>query len=174
MAELERDRHLVLLQDALAALDEPLIPFIADALGVETRIDLVARDPHGGAVVILVAHAGGELERLGEALAQATWLEARLGDWSQLAPELGLRPERGVRALLVARDFDERSRLAAAALGPERLRLARLEGRDEAPGLRILGPPGASAPSAHRPRGRPLRSRFRTGLRDEDLGFSAG
>jgi hypothetical protein len=174
MPEARRDRDRALLEEALAGLEEPLVPFLSDALGVETHIDLVARDGAGGAVVVLLARGGRELERLGEALAQTAWLEARLGDWSRLAPELGLRPERGVRALLVARDFDERTRLAAAALGPGRVRLGRLEGPDHAPGLRLLGPAGAPAPRQAAPAQPALRSTFRTGLRDEDLASSTG
>jgi hypothetical protein len=173
MPEPGRGRHPALLERALSRWEESLEPFLSDALGAETRIDLVARDGQGGAVVVLMAEAGRDLERLAEALAQAAWLAPRLGDWARLAPELRLRPERGATALLVARDFDERTRLAARALGPARIRLARLEGSDETPTLRLVdaAPSGSLAPRG--PAKTPLRSVFRTGLRDEDLSSSS-
>lgn len=167
-----RRQELALVDSALARLEEPLVPFLRDALGVETRIDLVARCPLGGAVVVLLASPGSELEGLGDALAQAAWLGPRIADWARLAPELRLAPERGVRALLIGREIDERTRLAAGAVGPERVQLARLEGDREPALLRVLGTP-SRRPTA-RPVERPaLRSVFRTGLREEDLALPA-
>lgn len=167
-----RQRDLALVKGALAGLAEPLEPFLSDALGVETHMDLVARCPAGGAVVVLLADPGTELERLGEAVAQAAWLGARIADWSRLAPSLRLDPQRGVRALLIAREFDDRTRLAASALGVERVQLARLEASREPARLRLLGGPSRrrALPSD---RGPVLRSVFRTGLREEDLALPA-
>ena len=45
------------------------------------------------------------------------WVEARLRDWRQLAPGLGLRPEAGVRVWLLAPRFRTESLAAARAAG---------------------------------------------------------
>jgi len=124
-AERRAQRERLALRGALLRLTPPLEAIAEDVLGLVSRIDLVTRDPDGAVTAVLVADAGADLARLGEGIAQRVWLEPRLGDWNQLAPHLGLAPERGVRLLLVATRFDERTRAAADALGPDRVRLAK-------------------------------------------------
>lgn len=146
-----------------------------DVLGEESRIDLVAVDPTGAAVVVLVGDAGDDLELVGRGIAQRAWVEARLRDWRQLAPGLGLRPEAGVRICLLCRDFRAETRAAARALGAERLTLIRYRcvagvGGDLAVLLEHAvfeaagdaSPPGTEPPAAT----------FRTGLTDADLGLT--
>jgi hypothetical protein len=164
--ERRNQRERLALRGALLRLTPPLEAIAEDVLGLVSRIDLVARDPDGAVSVILVASAGADLARLGEGIAQRVWLEPRLADWNQLAPHLGLAPERGVRLLVVAPRFDERTRVAAGALGPELVRLAeRLPRGDLDVDLHLLdaqpaGPPRAPA-VVHRP-----DTGFRRSLRD--------
>lgn len=159
----------------LAQLPEPLEVLVEELLGLESRIDLLARDPRGQVVLVLLAEPGGDLARLTDALAQRAWSEARIGDWARLAPERGLRPDLGVRVLLLAPRFDPRTLAAAESLPAGRVELATYRvlrdeaglADDEAPGVLLdgvdAGRAGAAVPADER---RP-RSRFRTGLRDE-------
>lgn len=147
-------------------LTPPLEAIAEDVLGLVSRIDLVARDPDGAVTLILVANAGADLARLSEGIAQRVWLAPRLADWNQLAPHLGLAAERGVRLLLVAPRFDERTRAAAEALGPDLVRLAeRLPRGDLDVELHLLeAPPSEPVQPLATP---PLRDTgFRSGLRD--------
>ena len=73
---------------------------------------------------MLVGEAGEDLEMVSLGLAQAEWVKARLGDWLQLAPELPLRSEFGVRAQLLCPSFRPQARAAARALGSARIGLA--------------------------------------------------
>ena len=122
--ERRAQRERLALRGALLRLTPPLEVIAEDVLGLVSRIDLVARDPDGAVTLVLVANTGGDLPRLGEGIAQRVWLAPRLADWNQLAPHLGLAAERGVRLLIVAPRFDERTRAAAEALGPDLVRLA--------------------------------------------------
>ena len=160
-------RERLALRGALLRLTPPLETIAEDVLGVVSRIDLVTRDPDGAVTVVLVARAGEDLARLGEGVAQRAWLGPRLADWNQLAPHLALAAERGTRRLLVAPRFDDRTRAAVEALGPDGVRLAELIPRGDLDvELRVIEfdrpvettqPP---APSQHRESG------FRSGLRD--------
>lgn len=161
----QRDR--LALRGALLRLTPPLETIVEDVLGVVSRIDLVTRDPDGAVTVVLVAQAGADLARLAEGIAQRAWLAPRLADWNQLAPHLALAADRGARLLLVAPRFDDRTRAAVEALGPDGVRLAELFPRGDLDvELRVLefGAPGEStqpqAPSTRRESG------FRSGLRD--------
>lgn len=129
--ERRAQRERLALRGALLRLTPPLEAIAEDVLGLVSRIDLVARDPDGAVTLVLVAGAGGDLARLGEGIAQRVWLAPRLPDWNQLAPHLGLAAEHGVRVLLVAARFDERTRAAADALGPGLVRLAQQLPRGE-------------------------------------------
>ena len=164
--ERRAQRERLALRGALLRLTPPLEAIAEDVLGLVSRIDLVARDPDGAVTAVLVASAGADLARLGEGIAQRVWLGPRLADWNQLAPHLGLTPERGVRLLLVAPRFDERTRAAADALGPDLVRLAeRLPRGDLDVDLHLLDAPAADplrAPAAP-PR---ADTGFRTSLRD--------
>jgi len=160
----QRDR--LALRGALLRLTPPLEAIAEEVLGLVSRIDLVARDPDGAVTLILVANAGADLARLGEGIAQRVWLAPRLADWNQLAPHLGLAVERGVRLLLVAPRFDERTRVAADALGPDLVRLAeRLPRGDLDVELHLLEAPGSEAAQLLNPPAR-RETGFRSSLRD--------
>jgi hypothetical protein len=143
-------------------------------LGADGRIDLVALDPQGGVVLALLADDGLDLELVGRALAQRAWVEARLRDWLQLSPRLGIDPEAPVRVLLLAPSFGAPARAAGRALGAALVDLVAyrcvqnggavavlLEPiRDRAPGGRGLGESDR------------LLSTFRSGLGDADLSLT--
>jgi hypothetical protein len=167
MVERRSSRERLALRGALLRLTPPLETIAEDVLGVVSRMDLVTRDPDGAVTVVLVAPPGADLTRLAEGIAQRAWLGLRLPDWNQLAPHLALATDRGVRLLLAAARFDDRTRAAADALGADQVRLAELLPRGDLDvELRLLeaptetGQPPPSAPSPRRDSG------FRTGLRD--------
>jgi len=191
------------LRHWLLSLQPPLAVFAQDVLGSDDRIDLVARDEHGGVILILVDHRladlPGSLERppdaalLARALAQIEWLQARLPDWAQLAPGLSLAGEHPVRAWLVAPSFDAGTRAAARVLG-ERIRLveARPAGLPlrvrlddvEAPAAVPAEPPGpgedgargddpAPGPEPEPPPALGTAGVFRSGLSEADLRLDA-
>ena len=165
-AERRAERERLALRGALLRLTPPLEAIAEDVLGLVSRIDLVARDPDGAVTLILVAGAGADLARLGEGIAQGVWLAPRLADWDQLAPHLGLAAERGVRLLLVAPRFDERTRAAADALGPDLVRLAQGVPRGDLDlDLQLLD---AQDSELSQPLAAPARhgTGFRSGLRD--------
>jgi len=99
-------------------------PLAEGLLGAESRIDFVGLEPGGRVVIVLVGEAGEDLELVSQGLAQAEWVKARLGDWLQLAPELPVRSESGVRAQLLCSSFRPQARAAARALGSSRIGLA--------------------------------------------------
>jgi hypothetical protein len=136
-------------------------------VGLEGEIDAVARDGGGRAVAIRVAEPGQDLAAFTDLLAQRDWLEPRLRDWLKLSPGLGLKPELGVAALLLAGEFDPRTVAAARSVREGDLRLARLlafdwqgtlqlvlepespEARREPAPLRDLEPPRSFADGAN-------------------------
>lgn len=165
-----------------------------DVLGEEARIDFVALEPDGRTRAILVGDPGRDLELVALGLAQRAWLADRLPDWLQLAPDLGVRPDRGVGLLLVAPAFGAAARRVAASLGPDAVELATYRClRDAgAQGLLVERLPGdAGSPAAparetgsdrDSDRGleraecaagaeRPLPA-FRSGLSDEELALT--
>jgi hypothetical protein len=174
----------VLLRELRARVGE-LVPggrvLAEELLGLDSRIDLVLAEPSGRAAIVLVGGDSEGLTLVGRAVAQRAWVEARLPDWLQLAPGLGLRPEAGVRALLLCPGFCAETRAAARALGADALaliswryirdgaRTALLLQPEE--GLeRAAGPPRAPAASPRRAASNaPV---FRTGLSDADLGLT--
>jgi hypothetical protein len=87
-------------------------------------IDFVAVEPDGRVVLVLVGEAGRDLELVGIALAQRAWVEPRVRDWLQLAPDVGARSGAGVRVLLLCPDFRPQTRAAAGWLGGDVLELA--------------------------------------------------
>jgi len=162
--ERRAQRERLALRGALLRLTPPLETIVEDVLGLVSRIDLVTRDPDGAVTVVLVAQPGEDLARLGEGIAQRVWLEPRLADWNQLAPHLGLAVDAGVRLLLAALRFDDRTRAAAAALGRDQVRLAELLPRGDLDvDLRLLELGSEPQPPGPAPR---RDSGFRTGLRD--------
>jgi hypothetical protein len=172
----------------LADLDPTLRVVARDLLAAETSIDFVAVDSAGRAVLVAVGERGGELALVARGLAQRAWVEPRLGDWLQLAPNLGIRPEAGVRVVLLAPEYGPDARAAAAATGPGAVELATYRCVRNGAWLGALvewldAPPAARRPMARHPAGPagappptgapPGPARFRTGLREEDLGLGA-
>lgn len=152
--------------------------------GAESPIDFVVLEPGGSLVLVLVADPGHDLEQVGLALAQRAWVEARLHDWLQLAPDLGVRPEAGVRVCLLCASLRPETLAAARPLGTGVLELAiyRCIRTREGAGLLVerLERPAAAMPQAPavEPTAEPAETpvplpSFRTGLRDIDLGITA-
>jgi hypothetical protein len=190
-----RERVRAGLAGLLAAMPDPLHVLIEQVAGLAGEIDVVARDRSGQAVAVRLAGAGDDLAALGDLVAQCDWLAPRLRDWLKLNPGLGLRPDLGVRGLLLAPEFDARTLAAARALGNGDLALARVSAFEVQGSLQLaleplVAPSSVPAPLAARPGdgGQPegagplalaevgpevaaLESRFRTGLRDDELGL---
>jgi hypothetical protein len=162
------------LRRALASGAERLRFVAEDVLGAETRIDWVCIGPEGETLLVLQAEPGRDLELVARGLAQRAWVEARLADWLQLAPELGLRPGAGVGALLLCPAFGAEAR-AAAASGGGRIRLANCHFEHEGSELRAwIAPVERAAPREILvPPGPEPVAEFRTGLSDADLGVTA-
>lgn len=184
---------LRLLRYRLAEVVPGWRPLAEDVLGAETRIDFVGAEPDGRAVLVLVGGAGEDLELVARGLAHRAWLSPRVRDWLQLAPELPLRPEAGVRLVLLCPSFGPEAVAAATALGPGVCGLATLrfvrDGSGAAPLVDPLGsaapapaaapdrrapdpipsPEPVPVPSPTPPPAMPAAAPFRTGLRDEDL-----
>ena len=145
----------------------------------ESPIDFLGVEPAGRAVLVLVGEPGEDLELIGRGLAQRAWAGARLADWLQLAPEMGIRPEAGLLVQLLCTSFGHEARLAARALGPEQMALGTIRFVRGALGIEPLleriiddaparrGTDGA-APQAE---DAPLAD-FRTGLDDTQLGLT--
>jgi hypothetical protein len=175
-----------LVRQLLARLSDvlPGLRLVArDLLAAEGRIDFVAVEPNGGVVLVLVAEPGEDLEAVTRALAHRAWVEPRLADWLQLAPDLGVRPEVGVRALLLCHSLDPATVAAAQVLG-EAVGLARYRCVRNGSGIEALleldlsdletddEPIAAPPPQAAPPEPGSEPPPFRTGLSDADLGLS--
>jgi hypothetical protein len=157
------------LRGAVARMGRPLRVLAEDVCGLDGAIDLVAADPAGRVVLVLVGEAGGDLELVGHGLAQRAWLAPRLRDWLKLVPDLAIRPDERIDLLLVAPELGARARAAARAADGEGIGLARCRWvADERGSAQLLLEPLP-------PTGEPLprRSGFRTGLTDELLGFTS-
>jgi hypothetical protein len=146
-----------------------------DLLGADTTIDWIAVDVEGQVAVVLLGQAGRELELIATGVAQRAWVSARLKDWLQLAPNLGLKPEAKVRLLLIGAAFDGTARQAAAALG-ETVELWTYRCVRNGAGADVLleraSGPASSGPRSRSP-GAPPTSAFRSNLSDPQLGLSA-
>jgi hypothetical protein len=170
----------------IADLDPSLRVVARDLLAAERSIDFVAVDNLGRAVLVLVGEERGDLTLVAQGLAHRAWVTPRLQDWLQLSPNLGIRPEAGVRVVLLSPDFGPDARAAAAAGGGSPLELAiyrcvrngaweavlvePLEARTHPP----RGASPAPAPPIDPPHDSPTRpASFRTGLREEDLALDA-
>jgi hypothetical protein len=195
-----RSRIQAALGSLLSELPDPLHLVVEQIGGERGEIDAVARDRRGRAVAVHVASPGEDLSALAELLAQCDWLGPRLRDWLKLNPGLGLAPELGVGGLLLAGHFDPRTLAAARRAGCD-LSLARINAFDWEGGLQLaleplaVGPEPTLAdpppllppppPPAAVPRESPprivlaevgpevaaLESRFRSSLRDDELGL---
>ena len=150
-----------------------------DLLGADATIDWIAVDAEGQVVVVLLGHAGRELELIATGVAQRAWVRARLKDWLMLAPNLGLRPEAKVRLLLLGTAFEGTARHAAAALGDDlelwSYRCVRNSAGVDVLLERVLGGPAPQPPSRPGSPSRPARAgaSFRSALSDDKLGLSA-
>jgi hypothetical protein len=155
----------------------PTLRLIAEGvLGVDSSIDFVGVEPTGRVVLVFIGEDGDDLELIGRAIAQRAWVEPRIRDWVQLAPNLGLRPGAGARAVLLCPSFRYETEAAAAALGNQTLSLVRYRYLQNGGNLEILIEPitrdvarGSTAPRPESTGAPP----FRTGLSHEDLGLTA-
>jgi hypothetical protein len=153
----------------LGRLGRPLALIAEDLIGEEDApIDWLAAAPDGRAWIVLVEPGLGGARLLEQALVQRAWVQARILDWAKLAPSLGLRADLAARALLVARDFDRTTRIAAREAEGEAIALARWRGDPAAPELEAVAAPERPSRSGLR-RPAALVSVFRSGLADADL-----
>jgi len=143
-------------------------------LGVESSIDFVGVEPSGRVVLILLGEPGEDLALVGRALAQRAWVEPRVRDWIQLAPDIGARPDAGVRVVLLCNGFAAETGAAVESLGSDVISLVRYRCLRNGADLHLVferpsDPPPATvaAPAAGLP------PAFRTGLTDEDLDLTA-
>jgi len=154
----------------------PSLRLIAESvLGADSNIDFVGVEATGRVVLIFVGEEGDDLELIGRAVAQRAWVEPRIRDWIQLAPNLGMRPGAGTRAVLLCPSFRHETEVAAAALGDQAVSLLRYRCLQNGGNLEILIEPVAreiarsAAPTTPDHSSRPA---FRTGLSHEDLGLT--
>jgi hypothetical protein len=165
------------LRTQAAELESGARLIASDLLAAESSIDLLLAGEDGAALVVVIAEAGQELAALARAAAHLGWVAARLRDWRKLAPELPLRPERPVRALVLARDPGSEVQAAAEALTMVKLR--RFQPVETPDGLRVLlfppAAPGAQSGTAPgwADAGSPPVPKLRTSLGDAELGLSA-
>jgi hypothetical protein len=175
-------RAELLSQLRLRALESsPGMRIVAQGLlGEEGPIDFIGIEADGRVVLVLVGDAGEDLTLVARGLAQRAWVAPRIRDWLQIAPDLGARPEAGIRLVLYCPSFGTQSRSAARALGPDAPELivyrcvrngsgvqTLVEGLEAAaprpqPAAPPTPPPRTPAPSANPPV-------FRTALTDADL-----
>jgi hypothetical protein len=154
----------------------PSLHLVAEGvLGADATIDFVGVEPSGRVVLVLVGNETDDLELVGRALAQRAWVEPRIRDWIQLAPNLGIRLGAGVRAVLLCSSFRAETAAAVSSLGSEVVSLARYHCFRRGAEIEILLEPlsrkiqqQATAPL---PEPAALPS-FRTALTDEDLGLT--
>jgi hypothetical protein len=142
----------------------PALRLIAEGvLGADSSIDFVGEEED-------------DLELIARAVAQRAWVEPRIRDWIQLAPNLGVRPGAGVRAVLFCPSFHRETAATAAALGDQAVSLVRYRCLLDGGKLEILIEPVAREAALESTPPRPDRSglpAFRTGLNHEDLGLTA-
>ncbi|MDH3519417.1 MAG: hypothetical protein OEM49_03095 [Myxococcales bacterium] len=172
-----RSEGLRLLRSRIADVVPGWQALAEDVLGADARIDLVGSEPNGGTVLVLVGEAGQDLELIGRGLAQHAWVTPRVADWLQLAPDLPLRAEAGVRVVLLCPAFRPE---AVAALGamqqPCPLLLGTLRFLRNAAGVEPLIEPleRVAAPTETQDVRRLVAiAPFRTGLTDDDLALSS-
>jgi hypothetical protein len=161
------------LRGRLGQLGRGLRPLAENVLGAEERIDFVAVDADGCTALVLVAEPGRELERLAEALAQRAWVGARLADWRQLAPEIPLRPEAGIRLVVLVAEIGPRFRAVASALGGDAPEVWLYRCVRNGAGLDVLlEPQGRDGEPSSPSRDRSPTAAFRSGLSDAQLGLT--
>jgi len=173
-----RAEFVTRVREALGELGASLRILAQDVLGADARIDLVAADPEGRVTLVLWTTGDEDLALTALGLAQRAWVAARLPDWIQLAPQLGLQAEAPVRVLLLAPDFSPTAVAAVRAADPEDIDLLRFRcfrGPSNGGRVSVVLEPvrlaGASRPARapRRPGSPPPAARFRSGLSDADL-----
>jgi hypothetical protein len=177
-----RDELLAALRDRLGHAVPGSRLLAEGMLGADSTIDFVALEPTGRVVLILVGDRDEDLELVTRGLAQRAWVSARLGDWTQLAPNLGLEPDTDVRVLLACPAFGAEATAALHALGRAVMTAVTYRCVQNGVGVEVLvehpfamddEPEEESGPSARRPAAEPQSPpSFRTGLRDSDLGLT--
>jgi hypothetical protein len=100
----------------LPQLSPPLRLVAKDWLAESHRIDFVTLDPEGHVVLVLQGSDGEDTALLVRALAHRAWVKARLDDWRQLAPQLGIAPQAMVRCVLLCPSFLPETVAAAETL----------------------------------------------------------
>ena len=174
------------LRSRLGELTGPLQILAENLLGEEDcRIDWVAVEPSGRLWIVLLDADGSDETLLLRGLVQRAWVQARLGDWLQLAPSLPARTDTRPRLLLLAPGFSRGVRIAAREADEHGIRLARF-GWSRSPGGERLAIEALAAPAhppglakATEPTGSPERagsgaapvgSSFQSGLSERDFG----
>jgi hypothetical protein len=176
-------RPELLRETRLALLDaQPGLRIVAQGLlGAQAPIDFVAIEADGRLVLILVADDDQDLELLARGLAQRAWVTPRIADWLQLAPELGVRRQAGIRLVLLAARFRPETEAAAQALGEDAPELWSYRCVRNGSDVAVLVEPPhtqlAPPPPAHELEPEPAQapghsSGFRTGLSEADLGLT--
>lgn len=161
-------RRMILLEPATRILAE-------DLLAETSRVDLVAVDHQGQAVLVLIGQEGEDRALLTRALAQCAWARTRLGDWLKLAPQLDLEAAAGVRAIILSPSFHPETLLAASSLEAPKVstvvyRCISNETRSQL--LLEAAPRRAAGPGDALSRSLGHVSPFRSGLTESDLGLS--
>ncbi len=166
--------HLIeRLRPRLGELVHGLLVIAEGLLGADSKIDFVGIEPSGRVVLILLGEPGEDLQLVGRALAQRVWVEPRVRDWIQLAPNIAARPAAGVRVLLLCPDFCAQTRAAVASLGDDVVSLARYRCLRNGADLHLLfDHPTEPSPLPFHPPEMSAQPPFRTGLTDEDLGLT--
>jgi len=165
------------VRHGLSTLEPGLRVLAEQVCGMTTSIDLVALDPRGNVLVVLIGSDGEQAELLTRALAHRAWLAPRLRDWVQLAPQLEISANASVRAVLLAPDFDCEMRLAVASLPAGTVELATwryVENEHQRAVLIERVDPYGEAPDAPAEiSAAPSAPAFRSGLSEADLDLSA-
>jgi len=166
----EREALRRALASRLASLGTALELVAEDVAGEEdASIDWVAAAPDGRPWLVLVEPGVGGAALLEQGLVQRSWVATRVPDWCKLAPSLRLRADLPPRVLLVARDFERTTRIAAREAAGEAVALVRWSGEPGAPALEALAGPSRPARPTPAPPVRTVASVFRSGLREVDL-----
>jgi hypothetical protein len=167
------------------AFSPPLRVLAEDVLGADSSIDLVAVDPSGRVVLVLIGEEGEDAALLTRALAQRAWVRPRIRDWLQLGPNLEISASAPVVALLLCPSFSPATRAAVNDLGSDFALLSSFRCIRNGATATVLVEPlegdrkteDRSAPDSNdrRPVGETRSgrsSRFRSGLSEADLGLT--
>jgi hypothetical protein len=177
------DELLAQLRDRLGHAVPGMRVLAERLLGADSTIDFVGIEQTGRVVLVLVGDRDDDLELVARGLAQRAWVSARLGDWAQLAPNLGLETDAEVRVVLVCPAFGTEASAALRALGSAWLTAVTYRCVQNGAGFEVLlehpfamdpefaGEPVGSTRPVARASGNPPS--FRTGLSDADLGLTA-